>query len=255
MSLHEALAIAGAGFVAAVMNVAVGSGTLVSFPTLLAVGYPPVLANVSNAIGLVPAAFAGSWAYRRELSGQRARLVLLSSATVLGAAVGAWLLLALSSTTFSAVVPWLIILGCVLVILQPWVARRMWNRSSTASTGTGRVRMVLLWLVVFATGTYGGYFGASQGVILIAVLGLMLGEGIQRMNAAKNVLAGLANLVSGIIFAFVAQVDWAVAALIAAGALCGGLVGGGVARRLPDSLLRGLIVVIGVVAVVNMWGG
>src|SRR5690625_3136885 len=216
------------------MNTSVGSGTLVSFPTLLAVGYPPVLANVSNTIGLIPGAATGVWAYRRELTGQRARLMHLASATLLGAALGAWLLLALPSTAFSVIVPWLILLGCVLVVVQPWVSRRMRARATAASEGAGRARMVLLWILVFGTGVYGGYFGASQGVILIAVLALTFGEGIQRMNAAKNVLAGLAHLVSGIIFGIVAQVDWAVAALIAAGAVCGGLVGGGVARRLRD---------------------
>ncbi|HEU0214616.1 MAG TPA: sulfite exporter TauE/SafE family protein [Jiangellaceae bacterium] len=246
MSLVEALLVVAAGLGAGAINTVVGSGTLVTFPTLVAVGLPPVVANVSNTVGLVPGSVSGAWAYRRELGGQASRLLRLGAATVSGAVAGAILLLVLPAAAFAAIVPVLILVACVLVVVQPWLVRWLGERPRGDHGGP------LLWLMIFVTGAYGGYFGAGQGVLLIAVLGLGLSETIQRANAAKNVLAGLANLVAGAIFAVVADVDWAAAGLVAIGAAAGGIVGGGVARRLPPAALRAVVVVIGLVAVVTL---
>ncbi|HJU98678.1 MAG TPA: sulfite exporter TauE/SafE family protein [Jiangellaceae bacterium] len=246
MSLVEALLVVVAGFGAGAINTVVGSGTLVTFPTLVAVGLPPVVANVSNTVGLVPGSVSGAWAYRRELGGQASRLLRLGAATVSGAVAGAILLLVLPAAAFAAIVPALILVACILVVVQPWLVRWLGERPRGDHGGP------LLWLMIFVTGAYGGYFGAGQGVLLIAVLGLGLSETIQRVNAAKNVLAGLANLVAGAIFAVVADVDWAAAGLVAIGAAAGGIVGGGVARRLPPAALRAVVVAIGLVAVVTL---
>jgi uncharacterized protein len=246
MSGVEAVLVALAGFGAGAINAVVGSGTLITFPTLLAVGLPPVVANVSNTVGLVPGSVAAAWTYRRELTGQRSRVLRLASATVLGAIVGAVLLLVLPESSFEAVVPLLILLGCVLVVIQPWLLHRLAGRSRQHHGGP------LVWLGVLAIGVYGGYLGAGQGVLLIAVLGAGLDETLQRVNATKNVLAGLANLVAALIFVVLADIDWGAAVLIAVGATLGGLVGAGLARRLPEVVLRATVVVIGLVAVVSL---
>ena len=246
MSLLEAAVIVAAGFAAGTINAVVGSGTLVTFPTLVALGYPPVVANVSNTVGLVPGSVAGAWGYRRELDGQRSRLIRLGAASLLGAVVGALALLVAPEDVFTAVVPVLIVVACVLVAIQPWLMGKLKNIPRREHGGVG------VWLAVFAAGVYGGYFGAAQGVLLIAVLGLGLDETLQRVNAAKNVLAGLVNLVASLVFVVVADIDWAVAALIAAGALLGGLAGARVGRKLPSLALRVVVVLVGVVAVVTM---
>jgi uncharacterized membrane protein YfcA len=246
VTLLEAAVVVLAGFAAGTINAVVGSGSLITFPTLLALGYPPVVANVSNTVGLVPGSAAGAWGYRRELAGQRSRAIRLGSATLTGAALGAVLLLVLPETVFDTVVPVLIGLACVLVAVQPWLVARLAHRQRTVHGG------VLLWVLVLLTGAYGGYFGAAQGVLLIAVLGLALNESLQRVNALKNVLAGTANLVSGAIFVVVADVAWAAAGLIALGAMTGGLVGARVGRMLPPVVLRGVVVAVGIAALVAL---
>lgn len=247
MTLLEGLAVFVAGIAAGTINAVVGSGTLVTFPTLLAVGYPPVLANVSNNVGLVPGSLSGTLGYRAELVGQRARLLRLGSASVLGGATGAVLLLRLPAAAFDAVVPVLIGLGCVLVVAQPWIAGSIRPPDSASTYGSAGV-----WLLVFATGVYGGYFGAAQGVLLIAVLGLGLNETLQRVNAAKNLLALLVNSVAAVVFIAVSDVSWHAAGLIAAGSVIGGQLGARVGRRLPAPVLRGIVAVIGVAAIVDL---
>ena len=236
-----------AGVAAGTINTVVGSGTLITFPTLLAFGVPPVTANVSNTIGLVPGSVSGAIGYRRELVGQRDRLIRLASASLLGGIVGAVLLLALPEEAFSAIVPVLIGLGCLLVVLQPAISRRVALRRE----GRGTVHEhgpLWVWVLVFATGVYGGYFGAAQGVLLMAVMGIGIQETLQRLNAVKNVLAGLVNGVAAVIFMVVAEVDWVVAALIAVGSVVGGQLGATVGRRLPPLALRIVIVLVGVAA-------
>lgn len=250
MSPAEAVAIIAAGFAAGAINVVVGSGTMITFPTLLALGYPPVVANVSNTVGLVPGSVVGAWGYRAELRGQRARVLRFAVAAVVGGAGGAVLLLALPPGAFEAVVPVLIVLACVLVAAQPWIAARLKERPNRREHG-GPV----VWLLVLAAAVYGGYFGAAQGVLLLAVLGLALQDTLQRLNAFKNVQAGLVNLVAGLVFMVVAEVDWAVAGSIAVGSAAGGLVGARIGRRLPPLGLRIAIVVVGVAAVVYLLTG
>jgi uncharacterized protein len=235
------------GVLAGAMNTVVGSGSLVTFPVLLAVGYPPVVANISNGLGLVPGSVSGAIGYRRELYGQRDRLLLLGSLTAVGAVAGALLLLVLPAGAFEAVVPALILLALVLVLLQPWLARKLAKRERRHEHG-GPV----LSLGVLVVGVYGGYFGASQGVLNLALMGILLDEQLHRLNAAKNVLTATANLVSGLVFVFVADVAWPVVALLAAGSVVGGLLGARYGRRLRPAWLRGLIVAVGVIAIVQL---
>jgi uncharacterized membrane protein YfcA len=246
----EITAILLAGFAAGTINTVVGSGSLITFPTLVALGYPPVLANVSNNIGLVPGAVSGSIGYRRELRGQRARLVRFGSASLCGGTIGAVLLLALPAEAFSAIVPALIVVGCLLVIFQPMIAQRVLARAERRG-GAREHGPVWVWGLVMLTGVYGGYFGAAQGVILMAVLGIGLQDSLQRLNGTKNVLAGLVNAVAALIFILVAEVNWAVAGLIAVGAVVGGQIGATVGRRLPPLVLRLVIVTVGLVAVTS----
>jgi uncharacterized membrane protein YfcA len=246
----EAAAILLAGLAAGTINTVVGSGTLITFPTLLAFGVPPVTANVTNTVGLVPGTLSGTIGYRRELSGQRSRLLRLGPASLVGGVAGAVLLLVLPDEAFSAVVPVLILLGCVLVVFQPrisaWVAARHESGGGLPDHGAWWV-----WPLVLLTGVYGGYFGAAQGVLLMAILGIGVPETLQRSNATKNVLALLVNGIAGVLFIVVADVDWAVAGLIAAGSILGGQIGATWGRRLPPAGLRVVIVVVGAVALAS----
>ncbi len=248
MDLGEIIAIVLAGLAAGTVNTVVGSGTLITFPVLLAFGYAPVTANVSNTIGLVPGSASGAIGYRRELGGQRRRAIRLGSCTLVGAVIGAILLLTLPASAFRAIVPAFIALALALVVLQPRIDRALAARRSRVAHEHG----LLTAAAVFATGVYGGYFGAAQGILLLGILGVALPQSLQRTNALKNVLAGLANAVSGLIFAFAADVAWAPAALIAAGSIVGGQVGASYGRRLPPDALRALIVVVGATAIVKL---
>jgi uncharacterized membrane protein YfcA len=248
MSALHAVAIFAAGIVAGTINTVVGSGTLFTFPVLLAFGYAPVTANVSNTVGLVPGSAAGAVGYRRELTGQGHRLGYLAIASVTGGITGAVLLLSLPASAFEAIVPVFIALALVLILAQPWISARLAERRPRAHGRAGPVASV----AVFATGIYGGYFGAAQGILLLAILSLELDEELQRINALKVVLAGLVNLVSGIVFVFAAHIAWGAAALIAAGSIIGGVVGARYGRRLPEWALRAVIVVVGVAAIVHL---
>lgn len=237
-----------AGVWAGTINTVVGSGTLVTFPVLVTLGYPPVTATTSNAVGLIPGTIAGSFGYRRELAGQRGRIVRLAVASALGAILGTVLLLKLPPTAFETVVPWLIGLALVLVVVQPRVSAWVLGRGTDRPEHGG----FLLWVLVFAIGIYGGYFTAAQGVMLMAVLGMLLHESMQRLNGVKNVLAAVVNSVAGAIFVFAAPIDWAVIAVLAVGSTLGGLLGAKIGRRLPPRVLRAVIVLIGLVAIVKL---
>ena len=243
MSLIAALAVVAAGLVAGAMNVIAGSGSLVTFPTLLAVGLAPVVANVTNTVGLVPGSLSGAAAYRRELQGQRSRAVRLGCASVLGGLSGAGLLLALPGTVFQRAVPVLVVIACTLMALQPrlgkWLARRGDRRPHGG---------LALLASVFATGVYGGYFGAAQGVILISLLAIFIDDDLQRLNGVKNVLALFANGAAALLFIVASHISWEAAGLIAAGSVVGGQIGGIVGRRLAPGTLR-VIVVAGGLAV------
>ncbi|HEY8200821.1 MAG TPA: sulfite exporter TauE/SafE family protein [Actinomycetota bacterium] len=248
MNAPAAVALFGAGVGAGTINAVVGSGTLITFPTLLALGYPPVVANVSNALGLVPGSLAAAYGYRRELEGQRARLIPLSAASLLGGLTGALLLLALPASAFKAIVPVLIGLACVLVIVQPKLTGRLRSRPGARPAHGG----VLLPLGVYATGVYGGYFGAAQGVLLIALLGIFLDEDLQRVNAGKNVLAALVNGVAALVFVFAADVAWVPALVLGVGATVGGRIGAHLGRSLPAPALRWVVVAIGLIAMAKL---
>jgi uncharacterized membrane protein YfcA len=252
VSLGEIAAILLAGVAAGTINTVVGSGTLITFPTLLAFGVPPVTANVSNTVGLVPGSLSGAIGYRRELDGQGPRLLRLGVASFLGGISGAVLLLVLPPAAFDAVVPVLIALGCVLVVLQPRISRAVAARAQARGLTRPEHGAAWVWVLVFLAGVYGGYFGAAQGVLLMAILGIGLTETMQRNNATKNVLALLVNLVAAVVFVIVAHVDWAAAGLIAAGSVIGGQIGAHVGRRLPPTALRVVIVLVGVVALVQL---
>ncbi len=248
MASGEILAILAAAIAAGAINAVVGSGSLITFPTLLAFGFPPVIANVSNNIGLVPGNVSGALGYREELSGQRGRLIRLGIASCAGSVAGAGALLALPPGVFEVVVPALIIVACVLVMLQPrlsaWVAARGKERAEHGG--------LALIAGVFLAGVYGGYFGAAQGVLVIGLLGVFLTESLQRINAGKNVLVTVVNASAAIVFVIFAHVAWLVVALIAAGSTAGGLIGARAGRRLPPLALRIIIVVIGVIAAVKL---
>ena len=249
MSPLESLAVLLAGVAAGGINAVVGSGTLITFPTLLAFGVPPVTANVSNNIGLAPGSVSGVIGYRRELVGQRARVLRLASASLLGGVTGAVLLLVLPAGAFATVVPVLILLGIVLVAVQPRVSRWVAARRG-ADTGVRRdPRWV--WPATALAGVYGGYFGAAQGVLLMGILGIGIEEDLQRLNAVKNVLAGLVNGIAGVIFAAVADVDWWVVLLIAVGSIVGAQLGARYGRRLPPTALRMVIIAVGTAALVS----
>jgi uncharacterized membrane protein YfcA len=248
VALLEALGILAAGLAAGTINTVVGSGTLITFPVLLAFGYGPVTANVSNTIGLVPGSIAGAIGYRAELADQRRRVLTLACASVLGATVGAVALLELPSSAFAAIVPVFILLALVLIVAQPYLARRLQARRREDSHHGGPATL----LAVFATGVYGGYFGAAQGIMLLAILGVALSESLQRINAIKNVLAGTANLVAGVVFTLVAHVSWPAALLIAVGSSLGGVLGARVGRRLNPTVLRGVILLVGCAAIVKL---
>ncbi|MGY1821872.1 sulfite exporter TauE/SafE family protein [Geodermatophilus sp. SYSU D00079] len=253
MNALEMLAVLAAGFAAGSINAVVGSGTLVTFPVLLAVGLPPVTATISNSLGLVPGNLTGSIGYRRELAGQRGLLLRLLPASVLGALTGAFLLLHLPAAAFEAVVPVLVGLAVVLVAVQPMVQRALARRRAD-DAGPQRIgagRLAALFAGAYATGSYGGYFAASQGVLQIGVFGLLLHEPLQRLNALKNVLTLAVNAVAAGAYVVVAtdRVDWTAAALVAGGSLLGGWTGARFGRRLPSPVLRTAIVALGCVAI------
>jgi uncharacterized membrane protein YfcA len=278
VGIAEDLAIFAAGVAAGTLNAIVGSGSLITFPTLLAFGIPPVVANVSNNVGLVPGNASAAWGYRRELAGQRSRLLWLAIFSALGAAVGAAALLALPAGAFKLIVPVLILLSCALVLLQPRLSARIAARrereqqdaaaaaaAAPAAAGDGdgpapgrpvRDRSVrggpVLAGGLFGAGIYGGYFGAAQGVLVIGLLGTFLDEPMQRINGAKNVLVGFVNGVAAVVYILFAHVSWTIVLLIAVGSTLGGLIGARVGRRLPAIALRIFIVAIGVIAAVRL---
>ncbi|MEV0827142.1 sulfite exporter TauE/SafE family protein [Nonomuraea rubra] len=246
MTPWEMVAVLAAGVAGGAINTVVGSGSLITFPTLLAVGLPPITANVSNNIGLVPGGLTGVAGYRAELKGQRDRLLRLAPASVAGALAGGLLLLNLPESTFTAVVVGLIAMSCTLVVIQPRLSRALADRPRRAHGGPW------LWLGALAAGAYGGYFGAGQGILLIGLMGILIEEELQRVNAAKNVLVVLVNGTAAILYTLVADVDWTAVLLVAMGSMAGGFLGARLGRRLPAPILRGVIVCIGVVAMVKL---
>jgi len=250
VNLVQALAIIAAGLAAGTINTIVGSGSLITFPTLLFFGYSPIVANVSNTLGLVPGTLSGVIGYRRELPRPDRSFVTLAVAATAGGLTGAVVLLALPSSTFEMVVPFLILLAAGLMAAQPYLSRFV-----AARRGAGRGHDLVFIAAIYLTAIYGGYFGAAQGVLLITLLSIFQPGDIQRSNAVKNVLALLVNAVAAVLFIVVAPVDWAAAALIAVGAIAGGQIGAFLARRMRPGLLRWVVVVVGVVVALKLLTG
>jgi uncharacterized membrane protein YfcA len=239
MTVLEALAVLAAGTVAGGVNTVVGSGSLITFPTLLAVGYSPVTANISNCVGLVPGSVSGVIGYRRELRGQWRLCAILGVGTTLGAVLGGILLLELPGEVFDAVVPALILLAVALMAIRP--SPKLHEGGDNLPAGIASS---------FAVGIYGGYFGAAQGIILISLLRLSFSQNLQVLNAIKNVLAGVANAVAGLLFILVADVAWGAALLIAAGSVVGAYFGARYGRRIPHEILRRIVIVYGAIVAV-----
>ena len=259
MSTLEVLTVLLAGVGAGAINAIIGSGTLFTFPVLLSLGFPPVTATMSNAIGLVPGSISGTWGYRRELAGQKRRVLRLLPASLLGALTGAWLLLHLPPATFEAVVPVLLVLALILVVTQTRIQRalaRSRERKAVKVGETSSEREVASFSATYLVGIYGGYFAAAQGILLVGALGVLIPETLQRLNALKNLLSLAVNTVAASAYAIVAydRISWTAAGLIAAGSLVGGFVGAGVGRRLPPAVLRGVIVLLGIVGIWRIVG-
>ncbi|MBE1513837.1 sulfite exporter TauE/SafE family protein [Nesterenkonia halotolerans] len=273
-----------AGIWAGAINTVVGSGTLVTFPVLVAMGVPPVSATVSNAMGLIAGNFTGAWGYRREIRQVKSVLIKLIPASVLGGVIGAALLITLPEEVFGRVAPILIVVSLIFVLAQPrlsaWVRARAARReagtegsvqsaepatqdapaepSKTPSMPT--VSLVLM-LLVFAAGIYGGYFVAAQGILLMGILGIFLMANIQQANGVKNLLVAVVNLTAAISYVLVDYllrepdervILWGVVAIIAVASTLGGLIGAWVGRRLSPLLLRAVIVTLGLVALFVM---
>jgi uncharacterized protein len=255
--LSQAILIVLAAVGAGAINAVVGSGTLITFPTLVAMGYPPVTSTMSNAVGLVAGNVTSTWGYRRELRGQWDRLVWQIPASILGAIVGAWLLLHLSPKVFAKVVPILLIIALILVVIGPRI--QAWAQERAAKAGhsadeVSRGRSVAVVAGTFAVAVYGGYFTAAQGILLVGIMGALLPESMQRMNAAKNLLTLIVNLVAALAYTMAAfhHINWPVAGLIAGGSLVGGWLGARYGRRLSPNALRSAIVVVGLIGLYRL---
>ncbi|MFI7501061.1 sulfite exporter TauE/SafE family protein [Streptomyces sp. NPDC049687] len=252
LSIWEALAVFAAGIGAGTINTIVGSGTLITFPVLLATGLPPITANVSNALGLVPGSVSGAIGYRAELRGQGRRALVLGVTALIGGLCGAILLLTLPSDAFDTIVPVLIALALVLVLLQPRIAKAVRRRRETTGTTHRPHGGPVLMAGLLLASMYGGYFGAAQGILYLSLMGLLLDEDLQRVNAVKNILGAVVNGVAACFFLFVAEFDWTAVLLIAVGSALGGQIGARAGRRLPPTGLRAVIVAVGIVAIVQL---
>jgi uncharacterized protein len=240
VTLLEAIAVLAAGFAAGGVNTIVGSGSLITFPTLLAVGFPSVVANVSNSVGLVPGGISGAIGYRRELRGQWRRVGILAIGTTAGAIVGGILLLELPESVFDAVVPILVLLASLTLGAQPRIKR--WTSSGERTADNPKVLLP----TIFLAAVYGGYFGGALGVVLIAVLSLLAHDTLQRLNAVKVLLSLVTSTVTVVLFALFAPVDWLAVLLLAPTTLVGGYLGMAVAKKLPDGVLRWSVVLLGI---------
>ncbi|MFE6661936.1 sulfite exporter TauE/SafE family protein [Streptomyces sp. NPDC057697] len=252
MNTWEMLAVFTAGISAGAINTIVGSGTLITFPVLLAVGLPPVTATVSNGLGLIPGSVSGAIGYREELRGQGRRVLKFAAGALIGGLTGATLLMSLPPTAFETIVPVLVALALVLVILQPRISKAVQRRREHSGTHARTDGGPLLFAGLMLASVYGGYFTAAQGIIYLSLMGMLLDDTMQRLNAVKNVLAAVVNSVAALFFLFVADFDWTAVVLIAVGSALGGQIGARIGRRLSPTVLRALIVVVGTAAIVQL---
>jgi uncharacterized protein len=260
----QLLLLAAAALLAGAVNAVAGGGSLLSFPALLAVGYPAITANVTNSVALTPGYFGGTLGYRRELTGQRRRILALGATSAVGAVLGAFLLLVSSPELFEHIVPWLIFLACGLLALQTRLARLVRARRAgdggqapsdpeAAAPAAGADRHTgPLFATQFLAAVYGAYFGAGVGIMMLAILGIFLSDSLQRLNALKGLLSFLISLVAAVYFALLADVSWAAVAVMAVASLLGGQLGVLLARRLNDQVLRWLVIAFGVAVGVRL---
>lgn len=240
LSLPSVLFLILAGLVAGAVNAIAGGGSLISFPALLAVGYPALQANVTNTVALVPGYLGGSLAYRPELAGQRPRIILLGAVSLLGGLVGAVILVISPGSVFRAIVPWLILFSCGLLAVQPVVTK--WVKKQTSGQEAPRAVQAA---TQFAAAVYGGYFGAGLGVMMLALLGLFLHDSLQRLNALKGLLSLVINIIAAVFFAIFGPVAWLPVLIMAGASLLGGHLGVLAARRLSPPVLRTAVIAIG----------
>ena len=247
MGLESILVLATVGFLAGVINSVVGSGSLLTFPTLIALGVPPIVASITNTIGVLPANIAGAWSYRRTFRHEWSLLWLIGGFSAIGGIAGALLLTRLPADAFQAIVPVLITAALLLVIFGP--AIKAWALAhSTRSAKDRSERSPALLAAVTVAGVYGGYFGAAQGVMLLSLFSLTLQGGLQRANAYKNAVTAAGNIAAAAVFFSIGDVAWGAAAVLALSSFVGGLVGGKVGKRLPETVYRALIVAVGIAA-------
>lgn len=247
MRLFEAVILVLVGMFAGTINSIIGSGGLVTFPVLLAFGYSPLVANMTNNMGVLPGALSAVYAYRRELKTQWSRVVRLAALSIVGGFGGAILLLELPAAAFKKIVPVLIAAALVLIILQPRLQRRIAKRETVH-----RRHIITRDTGIFLTGIYGGYFGAAQGILLMSILGAVFDESIQKLNSIKIMLAFSANSAAAIVFMFRGGVAWGAAGALAVGSIVGGQIGPHIGRRLPNSVYRGFIVFVGLAAIAKV---
>ncbi|MFF8292359.1 sulfite exporter TauE/SafE family protein [Streptomyces sp. NPDC016309] len=252
MTIWEMLAVLAAGVGAGTINTIVGSGTLITFPVLVATGLPPVTATVSNALGLIPGSISGAIGYRAELTGQRRRILRLGAAAATGGLCGAVLLLLLPATAFETIVPVLVALALLLVILQPRISKAVQRRRDREGTPGNPDGGPLLVTGLLLASVYGGYFTAAQGIIYLSLMGMLLDDSLQRLNATKNILAAVVNTIAALFFLFAARFDWTAVLLIAVGSTIGGQIGAKVGRRLPPTALRAVIIAVGILAIIQL---
>ncbi|PSK98865.1 hypothetical protein CLV63_10489 [Murinocardiopsis flavida] len=245
-------AVLAAGLGAGAVNTVVGSGSLITFPVLLATGLPPVTAAVSNALGLIPGAISGAIGYRAELRGQARLLLRLGTGALVGGVTGAVLLLALPAAAFERIVPALVGLAVVLVVLQPRIRAAVLRRRERTGGPARPDGGPLLVTGVTLASVYGGYFPAAQGIIYIALMGVLLDTTVHRLNAVKSVLVAVVNSAATCFFLVSADFDWTAVVLLAVGSALGGLAGARLGRRLSPAVLRALVVVVGAAAIVQL---
>ncbi|MFI6926245.1 sulfite exporter TauE/SafE family protein [Nonomuraea spiralis] len=238
MTLADLAFLAGAGLLAGVVNALAGGGTLISFPALMAFGYPSITASVTNAVALWPGYLGGVLGYRAELRGQRRRVVTLSAATTAGAAAGSALLLLTPGRLFDSLVPWLVTFASLALLAQPWLRSRFGGAAGQAPSR-------LVYAGVFLGGCYGAYFNGGMGVLLLAVLGMFLHDDLHRVNAVRAALSLVISTVAVVAFALFGPVEWQAVAVVAPASLAGGFLGTRVARLMPPNVLRGVVVAFG----------
>lgn len=258
MTIETIALIATAGFLAGALNAAAGGGTLITFPVLVWLGIPPITANISSSVGLLPGYLGGGLAYRRELKVQKSRIKTFSIVSIVGGVIGAFLLLSTSSAVFSGIVPFLVLGSAGLLAIQPpmsaFLKKRQLAKGRDESTSATKP-VVSGWaqIGVFIGAIYGSYFGAGLGVMLLAVLAFTVEDKLQNLNGLKTLLSLLINFIGVVVFVSTGSLDWGVVGVIAPAAFLGGTIGGSLARRLPPVVLRLVVVVFAVVSGISLF--